>query len=337
VRDEYNVEFDPGDPNEPEWRAKLQALQALSEPSGLPAECFRKLETANNLEGIELCSNFGHDILLRAMHLARFSRKQLSLIISPTQFAKTGYGRLSSDPETYKRYIKGMKLQPELSADHNSLRQLFLDYKELSSEERKKRLIGLHIKNFRPTTTHFQKFVSALDILEALELNGCRSNPSLRVCHGCDDFFVENFAHILYPNLCSLAINSMFISGGRLRRFIKRHSATLTNVDIGYVMLTDGSWRSIAQGLAKLPLLSELTLSHLRQKHATKNTGRPAQFSNNSQVKLSKQSDVEDFLQAFIAFFGTIQYLTHARVSGSPPIYHEAKLFKIPNAVTFDG
>jgi hypothetical protein len=332
IRDQHDVEANPRDPMEPDWAAKLQMLQALNEPTGLPAQCFRILNTAKNLERLELVGNFGHELLLRAMDFARFPRKQLFLTISPAQFAKAGYGCLSSDPAAYMRYIKGISIQPELSDDHTNSKGFLLPSNELSAKEREESLVGLHIKNFRPTTTYFKKFIAAFHDLETLELHGCRSNPSLRLCHGCEDIFVKNFAHTLYPNLRTLAITSMFISGGRLRKFIKRHSATLNDVQIFYVMLTDGSWRLVAQGLAKLPLLSELNLMHLREKHATKITGRPAQYTNDSQVSLSDRSLIEQFLQAFVTFFGTVQYLTHTRVSGSPPIYHEAKLFKVPNA-----
>jgi hypothetical protein len=337
VRDQHDVGAYSGDPMEPEWAAKLQILQTLNKSSGLPAECFRILDTADNLERIELVGNIGHDFLLRALDLARFSRRQLILSISPAQLAKAGYGCLSSNPEAYARYVKGINMQPELSDDHTNIKQLLVQFKELSAKDREESLTGLHLKDFRPTTTALKRLIVAFDSLEALELHGCRSNPSLRWCHGCEDIFVQIFAHSLYPNLSRLAITSMFISGGRLRKFIKRHSATLRDVQIIYVMLTDGSWRSIAQGLAKIPLLNELNLAHLRQKHATKNTGRPAQYTNDSQVRLLDRSQIEQFLQAFVMFFGTVQYLTHTRVSGSPPIYHEAKLFKVPNTPLVTG
>lgn len=331
VRDQHYEEFDPGDTTEPVCCAKLQALQASNESVRLLADCFKFLETAKHLQRIELNANYGHDLLLCAMVLARFSRKQFFLAIEPNHLARFGYGHFSSTPQTYLHYIKGLVIQPMFTESH-------LDLEDLSVKQREKNLLGLHIKNFRPTTTQLKDLISALDNLEALELNGCRSNPALRFCHGCDDLFVENFARTLYPHLSSLTINSMFISGGRLRRFIKRHSVTLTKVDIGYAMLTDGSWRSIAQGLAKLPTLSELRLMHLRQKHAAKHAVQPAPHHvKDSQVRLSGRSHVERFLRAFVAYFGTVQYLTHARVSGSPPIYHEAKLFRLPNEPIVSG
>jgi hypothetical protein len=66
-----------------------------------------------------------------------------------------------------------------------------------------------------------------------------------------------------YPLLTKMKAARILISDSCLRAFIKHYAQSLNNIDIGYITLTDGSWRSIAQGLEKLPLITKLSLEHL--------------------------------------------------------------------------
>jgi hypothetical protein len=298
---------------------------ASSEAIRVLTECFRNLETAKNLQRIELRSDHGHDLVLRALSLACFSQKLAHFAIETNNVAKVCHGFLSSTTQALEPYIAGVQIQPSLIDEVHSSHNL-------SAEQREKNPSGLHIKNYRPTTSEFTKLMSALLKMDSLDLNGCRSHPELRLCHGCDDFFVKNFASAIYPNLSRFTVTSMFISGSRLRRFIKRHAEKLGNVEVRYVSLTDGSWRSIAQGLAKVPHLTHLTLESLRQKGRAKKIARPPQYTNSSTVALNNPAHVQHFLKIFVSFFSTVQYLTSARFLRDPPIYHEAKLFQIPES-----
>jgi hypothetical protein len=302
-----------------DFRSSNEAINRL-------AECFRHLEKAKSLQRIELCSNRGHDMVLRAMSLAAFSRQLAYFGIEPKQLSKLGYGMLSTSPKDCVRYIKGLQIQPMMSdpeAGH-----------EHPADQREENVMGLHIKNYRPTTVEFTDLVIALLSVGTLEYNGCRAHPKIRFCHACDDLFARVFARTVFPNLSCLTITSTFMSGGRLRKFVKCHATTLTYIDMTFVSLTDGTWRSIAQGFAKLLRLQTLKLSALRQKsRAAKITGqttRPPQYTNTFQVTFEDANHVKQFLKIFIVFFSTVQYLNPGRFKRTPPMYHEARLFDLP-------
>jgi hypothetical protein len=276
-----------------DFRSSSEAINRL-------AECFRNLEKAKNLERIELCSNRGHDMVLRAMSLAEFSRQLVYFGIEPKQLSKVGYGMLSTSPKECVKYIKGLQIQPMLGDPQEAGH-------ELPTDQRKENVMGLHIKDYRPTTAEFTNLVSAL---------------------------ARVFARTVFPNLSCLTVTRTFMSGGRLRNFVKRHATTLMSVDMTFVTLTDGTWRSIAQGLAKLPRLRALDLSALRQKgRAAKNTRqttRPPQYTNTSTISFKDADHVKQFLKIFIICFSTVQCLSPGRFKRSPPIYHEARLFDLP-------
>jgi hypothetical protein len=303
-----------------DFRSSSEAINRL-------AECFRNLEKAKNLERIELCSNRGHDMVLRAMSLAEFSRQLVYFGIEPKQLSKVGYGMLSTSPKECVKYIKGLQIQPMLGDPQEAGH-------ELPTDQRKENVMGLHIKDYRPTTAEFTNLVSALVSVGTLEYNGCRAHPEIRLCHACDDLFARVFARTVFPNLSCLTVTRTFMSGGRLRNFVKRHATTLMSVDMTFVTLTDGTWRSIAQGLAKLPRLRALDLSALRQKgRAAKNTRqttRPPQYTNTSTISFKDADHVKQFLKIFIICFSTVQCLSPGRFKRSPPIYHEARLFDLP-------
>jgi hypothetical protein len=311
-------------PSAEEWAFNKTAedFRSSNEAINRLAECFRHLETAKNLERIELCSNRGHDLVLRAMSLAGFSRQLAYFGIESKQLSKVGYGMLSTSPTDCVRYIKGLQIQPSMSdleAGHR-----------LTADERKENVMGLHIKNYRPTTVEFTNLIAALINVGTLEYNGCRAHPEIRFCHACDDLFARVFSRTVFSNLSCLTVTSTFISGGRLRKFVKCHTATLIYIDISFVSLTDGTWQSIAQGFAKLPRMQTLKLSALRQKSRASKTTRPPQYTNTSQVTFEDANHIKQFLKIFIVFFSTVQYLNPGRFKRTPPMYHEARLFDLP-------
>jgi hypothetical protein len=154
----------------------------------------------------------------------------------------------------------------------------------------------------------------------------------LRLCHGCDDLFAKNFSNALYPELTSLVICGMFISGGRLRRFIKRHGDTLKEFIISTGMLTDGSWASIAQGLMKLQRLDQIIFTGLIQKRGEHQPARvrPSAYPTSSYSSVRGSEDVKHFLEVFMDCFSTFSYLNVARFGWSRPHYRQVKLFDLP-------
>jgi hypothetical protein len=57
----------------------------------------------------------------------------------------------------------------------------------------------------------------------------------------------------------------MFIRGGPLRTFISRHSSTLESVGFDQVFLTDGSWKSVADGLSRNCSLESILINLVYQ------------------------------------------------------------------------
>jgi hypothetical protein len=174
-------------------------------------------------------------------------------------------------------------------------------------------------------------FFAACTDIESLEIYGCSSTPTVRLCHGCGDLFTKVFTRLHYPNLSILVVNSIHISGGRLRDFVKRHAATLVEVVITSTTLTDGTWRSIAQGLARCPQMVQLRLESLRQKqYLTVVVTRPSNYVAWLGVNVKDAEEVQLFLKTCIAFFGTVSY-PHYRLWGKRHSdYYEARLFQLP-------
>lgn len=316
-----------GDAQEHLLNETLAAFRSSSEAVFLLSRCFQNLDNAKNLQRIELCSQDGHSLVLEALRHAQFSRELAYLQVEPSRLTRVGYGCLSSTPHVFASFIKGLQIQPYLSDENHSSHNM-------SSEERETNIHGGHIKDYKPTTPEFKRLIRDLAGVESLELNGCRSSSELRLCHGCEDLFANSFAPVSMRNLTTLTINSVFISGGRLRSFIKGHAATLQAIDIGFTSLTDGSWRSVAQGMAKLPHLSTLNLTSIRQRRSANpraiKYARPANFAATDEVRYKEPSHVQHFLSVFVACFSTVLCTNPSRFSWSRPKYFEARLFQLP-------
>lgn len=296
----------------------LQSTEAVY----LLAHCFENLDGAKRLQRIELVGDKGHTLVLEALRFARYSRKLVILTADPN----FEYGSFSTTPEDFAGYVTGLEIQPSLSRRHYSDQRLSLAQREENPS-------GLHIRNYRPANTGFTRIVSSLANIDSLDLNGCRSHPGLRFCHGCDYLFIRNFAPILFPELTSLVLAKMLISGSRLRKFVKRHADTLVTIKMIRTTLTDGSWRSIAQGLAKIPHLRMMHLAHLWQKRAAPltSTARPPEYLPSNRVSFEVAGHVKHFLNIFIATFSTVSYSNSDRFRRTPPKYFQAKLFELPS------
>ncbi|KAH7390772.1 hypothetical protein DE146DRAFT_662664 [Phaeosphaeria sp. MPI-PUGE-AT-0046c] len=305
--------------------ASIKEFQASDEVAELMLGLFRNLDVAKSLEVIGFPPDFGYDLVLDALLSVKLTRKVVNLVIDPHYLATAGLQSHWVRPDSFAHCVRGLRFQPHLYYRHDEVQRLGSHDIDLD---------GLHIRGFRPTTPELTKTISAFVGVEYLELNGCRPNPELRFCHGCDDLFARNFAPMRYPHLTKLKVARVLISGGRLRAFIKHHAPTLTNIDIGYTTLTDGTWRSIGQGLAKLPLIEKLRLEHLQQKHHLDHDERPRHYMPSTTVTLNNFTDVKLFLEVFVTHFRTIARFSGARVTRNWPRYYEARLFRISEAET---
>ncbi|KAH7086614.1 hypothetical protein FB567DRAFT_561248 [Paraphoma chrysanthemicola] len=303
------------------------SCRASSEELQLLAECFRNLKSAKNLSRIQLNINSGHEMFLHAMVLANFPHKVATFLIHPKDFSTVGYGSFLRSPQNYLSVVKGLQIQPSFYG-HDTIR---LRTSRQKAENNK----GLHLQNYRPTTKSLTQFISTLNTIESLELHGCRSRPCLRLCHGCDDLFVQNFARTVYSNLTHLIVTNMFISGSRLRAFIKRHTETLHTVYMYSVTLTDGTWRSIMQGLAKLNVRC-LVLTSLWQKRpaqsVTQGVVYPTGYTPQIRIYIEGAAYIKEFLHFSVLLFKTVSNINSARFTKPPPKYHEVRLFQPPTA-----
>ncbi|KAF2030562.1 hypothetical protein EK21DRAFT_65406 [Setomelanomma holmii] len=302
----------------------IEAYQASSDAVYLLAECFRHLHGAMNLTRIQIGADLRVDVFSHAMVLAGFHQKIVYLSVQPSNFPVLGYGNSTRSLDASAACVKGLNVQPSLVEAHPSFQQLPV-------ERRLANPMGLHLKGYRPTTPALTRFILSLNMIDSLELNGCRTHPALRICHGCDDLFARNFAQTLYPSLSRLVLDGMFISGGRLRGFIKRQARTLNTFETFFTTLTDGSWHSVAQGLAKLRL-SSLQMNSLWQKRPadvnTNGVWPPRGYIPYSEVGLLDTDQIQHFLQSIVLSFRTVIYTNPVRFTKPHPMYHQVRLFR---------
>ncbi|KAF1914451.1 hypothetical protein BDU57DRAFT_530934 [Ampelomyces quisqualis] len=266
-----------------EERAQVEEFQTSDQAVELLAECFRNVETGKRLERIEPIHDSMVDLMLRAMSLCNFARRLAILPLCPNHLARVGYPCLAETPQAYLPYIKIIQIQPFLSYGPN----VRGDY-----DAEDENIYGYHIKDYRSTSPEYTKLITIFSNVDRLDYYGCRSHPALKFCHGCDDLFANTFAAACFPCLRKFTVSAAFISGGRLRAFIKKHANSLIAIDISSVNLTDGSWRSIAQGLSKLPHLEKLSLCDLRQKHKATFGNRPTAYCSANTIFLDKKDNI---------------------------------------------
>jgi hypothetical protein len=115
---------------------------------------------------------------------------------------------------------------------------------EVARKECEHNIDGHHVRNYQPgRIPTLSSFLG--------ELTDLARWPRLRICHGCHDVFKYNVASQIFPQLTQFGVTNMFIRGGPLRTIISRHSSTLKSVGFDQVFLTDGSWKSVADGLSR--------------------------------------------------------------------------------------
>lgn len=136
-----------------------------------------------------------------------------------------------------------------------------------ANENRKALEQGYHAKDYRLNQPQIASFFHGLRSVPRLWLDRCDDFPRLRFCNACNDIFAYSIAKVPFTHLTTLNIRCMYISGGRLQRFIKQQAHTLENICIDSTTLTDGSWKNVARVLKKVSSLEQLFLrGRLRQK-----------------------------------------------------------------------
>tara|TARA_R110002003_G_scaffold279_5_gene18059 strand:+ start:2976 stop:4019 length:1044 start_codon:yes stop_codon:yes gene_type:complete len=321
-----------------------EAYMSSPELIYLLAECFRRLEKAKSLDEIQIPTAHGHDPIFRALNMANFPRKIVAASVNIKTFEEQGYGAFSDSPTSYDAYVKGLQVQGTRAflrsnrfipaAPTQEFRDQLADNKE-----------GYHVRAYRPNFPHFaDSVVKSMAGIERLQLHGCGVDPRLRFCNGCHDLFINHFTGVIFSHLTSLYIDSIYISGGRLRSFLKLQAKTLTKVSFSHTTLTDGTWRSIAQGLAKLEHLDEVDfVCGLYQKHEAlleDHLPRSLTYVEYPGSGLNVPHwfqprgpcDVQRCLTAFVQYFHTrkrAHHYTHLAL----PTYHEVRLF-MPRDIT---
>jgi hypothetical protein len=212
-------------------------FEESSETVYLLAACLENLKQASMLEKID--ANGGiYSLLPPALAESQFPRKIAIYRVLPQHLAGQEYRTLTSSPADCSPYTKGIKIDaPDLTC---------LDF--MSEEEKQTRRNvrqcndrGYHIRGFEPCHADLSRFVAAYRQVEELALDGCEAYPRLRFCDGCHAVFAKHIIPVHFSNLSRFQMVSIYISGGRLRRFIKNHSTTLREFDCLFVSLTDGS------------------------------------------------------------------------------------------------
>ena len=133
----------------------------------------------------------------------------------------------------------------------------------------------------------------------------------------------------------------MYISGGRLQRFIKQQAHTLKTIEFNSTTLTDGSWKTLARVLKSISGLEKLTFRFgvYQKAEARRVIPRPSAYGNTvDTVSFKTRTDVQRCLKAFIQFFSTSKYVhegpyqvqdrRHRRIL---PQYYKVDLFKLPS------
>ena len=222
-----------------------------------------------------------------------------------------------------------------------------LDRKLVKQKKRQVGNQGYHFKGYQPSYREFSGFLAAYNQITRLEIVGCDEMPMLRLCDGCDAVF-KHIATANFPHLTYLSMKRAYVSGSRLRRFVKQHTTTLKEVRFSSVSLTDGSWQSIAQGLLKLPQIETLYLNHLYQRHEVVQSKIPS-FSDQSwyiELVYHGNSNIKLFLKMFLQHFWTADFdrkrYFHGYSTTQPSrktraSYYQVYMYDFPNVVASLG
>lgn len=323
-------------------REEISTYLEAPEAVELLAACFRNLKQATSLEEIPVRGTTLHRLIHAASARSGFARKKAVFTVETENLSNADHRTLMINPADCSPYTKGVEISTP------TLHYMFLrpEIKQTIQDAKRWNEHGYHLKGYQPDHTNLSRLIANHSQIETLRLDGCETHPRSRFCDGCHAVFSRHVATTHYSNITRLSLHAIYISGGQLRRFIKQHSATLKEFDSTFVTLTDGSWRSIAQGLYKLPKLDMLHWALLFQKHAVPRV----QSDSLSETELRPfclhsctwegASNVEYYLQTFVDHFCTRKYYKNARGTGSGitaaktrPNFHEAILYRFADVV----
>jgi hypothetical protein len=289
------------------------------------AQCFRHLHDADSF--IELILPYGRFIIdeqttvLRALQLSEFPWKVAFVYLWVENSQKPEWGRWAECLSEFRPYIE---------------KAIFLTPQSRRKDVTENREVGAHIQNMHLNHPNLLQAVAVTTDVERLELQGCRGVPELRICHGCEDLFSRHIMTRSYEDLLSLQLSDLYISGSRLRGFLKQ-ARILFWFEAYDTTLTNGSWKSIYQGLRKLPDLLNLQIRHNYQKHgpltpvivpdACRN-GHPKDMSGHH----VEHDHVKLVLDAMVTHFHVRPKRRKQKYRG--PRYYEVCLFEVPRMVT---
>jgi hypothetical protein len=227
----------------------------------LLAECFRSFIPAKKLERIVLTYSLGRSWysdwnsvtpILMALQLADFSRRIIQFPLELSVMRQPDSERMFQFPSMYLEHIQEITI-----SDHDTSKAQFDDDYGL----------GYRRRCLDPVSSEPREIIAAWRHIEVLDIRDCNLKLSSRHCIGCDSLFTQYYIAPRLEHLIGLQLCYLYISGGRLRHFIKVHSDTLIEVEFENFCLTDGTWRCIAGSFLKILNLCTLVLNTLIQKH----------------------------------------------------------------------
>ncbi|KAI4920861.1 hypothetical protein J4E85_008976 [Alternaria conjuncta] len=314
-------------------------------------ESFKNLAKSTSLLNIYLCEATTYPAVLAALNLASFPRQIIHVLVNPKDYQISSHNHFLNPLAESPHLISHLEFQATLHKDpwdiEPDMRRVDVAHNEF----------GRHYSGYKSVTPQVSKLAAKLSSVKEVSFRGCDTVPRLRLCHGCEDAWVGIFAKNTYSNLTHLDLCGGYVSGSRLRGFLKRHSGTLQHVMFDFVSLTDGNWCSIAKGLQKCPNLNYLDvgpdtttgryIGSLLQRHASsplaislpKKYVTPGLEASKLQsddshidVILRNTKDVAHWLDVFVRYFATDKSIAgdcYEAFNGYKlPVYHEAPLDK---------
>jgi len=316
-----------------------------SETVYLLAQCFRNLKDAPALSEITIHGRNLYGLVPAALAASEFPREIAIFEVLAQPVVKSGYRSVTSSPGECAPYTKGLIIKAPDSA-FESAGCMSLDRKLAKRKKRQLGNQGYHFKGYQPSYREFSRFLGAYNDITHLEIVGCDKMPMLRLCDGCDAVF-KHIATANFPHLTYFSMKKAYVSGSRLRRFVKRHTKTLKDARFSSVSLTDGSWQSLAQGLLKLPQLETLYLDSLYQKHEVTKSKIPSFSDQRWYLELVShgKSNIKLFLQMFLQHFWTAKFgrKPYSRGYTTQPSrktrarYYEVYMYDFPEVVASNG
>jgi hypothetical protein len=228
-----------------------------SEAVYLLAECLCEFSTASFLKAISVHNPQAYATVLTAFDLAQFPQSMVAVMIDPIQIRSEDFQPFYGILARSSAYVK----EVEIESSYTSCS------KEVRAEDMLENSECRHYQRFVGYYPWLEQLLANLRDVESILFNGCSYGWLLRQCNACGHLLTYILPY-RYPNLTSLRLDNIYISGSRLRGFIKRHAPTLQNAALLSVYLTDSTWRSIVQGLRKYLNLTYLDMHHLLQKRA---------------------------------------------------------------------